>query len=153
MSNDRREVFRLLGILFSILAGAAMSVQGVMNTRLGDRIGLYESNVLVQGVAFTLSVIAMLFLGKGNFGALYDTNKIYLLGGVLGIVITVTVMLAIKRQGPTVAISIILISQLLVAALIDAFGIFDSERIPFCWQKFGGIALMVGGVLLFKWKG
>ncbi len=143
----------MLGILFSILAGAAMSVQGVMNTRLGDRIGLYESNVLVQGVAFTLSVIAMLFLGKGNFGALYDTNKIYLLGGVLGIVITVTVMLAIKRQGPTVAISIILISQLLVAALIDAFGIFDSERIPFCWQKFGGIALMVGGVLLFKWKG
>lgn len=142
----------MLGIVFSILAGAAMSVQGVMNTRLGDRVGLYESNVLVQGVAFALSVIAMLFLGKGNFGALYDANKVYLLGGVLGIVITVTVMLSIKDMGPTVAISIILISQLLVAALIDAFGLFDSERIPFCWQKYGGIALMIGGVLLFKWK-
>lgn len=140
------------GILFSILAGAAMSIQGVMNTRLSDRIGLYESNVLVQGVAFSLSVIALLFLGKGNFGALNGTNKVYLLGGILGIIITITVMLAIKGMGPTVAISVILISQLLVAALIDAFGILDSERIPFGWQKFVGITLMIGGVLLFKWK-
>jgi transporter family-2 protein len=142
----------LLGIIFSIIAGAAMSFQGVLNTRLGDRIGLYESNVLVQGVAFALSIITVLFLGKGDFSALNSTNKIYLLGGVLGIVITITVMMAIQKQGPTIAISIILISQLLVAALIDAFGIFESERIPFCWQKYGGIALMVAGVLLFKWK-
>jgi len=142
----------VLGILFGILAGAAMSFQGVMDTRLSDRIGLYESNVLVQGGAFVLSVIALLLLGKGNFGELGGTNKIYLLGGVLGIVITITVMLSIKGLGPTVAISVILISQLLVAALIDAFGILDSERIPFCWQKYSGIALMVAGVLLFRWK-
>ena len=142
----------MLGILFSILAGAAMSVQGVMNTRLSDRVGLYESSVLVQGVAFVLSVIAVLFLGKGNFGALDGTNKVYLLGGVLGVVITITVMLAIKGLGPTVAISVILISQLLVAAFIDAFGLFDSQHVPFGWQKFVGIALMIGGVLLFKWK-
>lgn len=144
--------FNLLGFIFSILAGAAMSVQGVMNTRLGDRIGLYESNVLVQGVAFALSAVALLFLGNGDYGKLGGTNKVYLLGGVLGIIITITVMLSIKRLGPTVAISTILIAQLLVAALIDAFGFFDSERIPFCWQKYGGIALMIGGVLLFKWK-
>lgn len=142
----------MLAIFFSILAGAAMSVQGVMDTRLSDRIGLYESNVLVQGMAFALSVIALLFLGNGNFGALGETNRIYLIGGALGIVITITVMLAIRGLGPTIAISVILISQLLVAALIDAFGWFDSERIPFGWQKFTGLALMVGGVLLFKWK-
>jgi bacterial/archaeal transporter family-2 protein len=153
MNADRhKEEFCLLGILFSILAGAAMSVQGVMDTRLGDRIGLYESNVLVQGVAFALSAIALIFLGKGNFGALGGTNKVYLLGGVLGIVITITVMLGIKSLGPTIAISVILISQLLVAALIDAFGIFDSQRIPFDWKKFTGITLMIGGMLLFKWK-
>ncbi|QAT49322.1 DMT family transporter [Caproiciproducens sp. NJN-50] len=142
----------MLAVLFSILAGAAMSVQGVMNTRVSDRIGLYESNALVQGVAFLLSILALLFLGKGNFAELGGVNKIYLLGGFLGIVITVTVMLAIKGLGPTVAISVILISQLVVAALIDGCGLFDTDRIPFCWQKFAGVALMIGGVLLFKWK-
>ena len=142
----------MLAVLFSILAGAAMSVQGVINTRLGDRIGLYESNVLVQGLAFLLSVLALLFLGKGSFTELAGVNKIYLLGGFLGIVITVTVMLAIKGLGPTVAISVILIAQLVVAALIDGCGWFDTDRIAFCWQKFAGVALMIGGVLLFKWK-
>ncbi|WP_411677413.1 DMT family transporter [Caproicibacter sp.] len=142
----------MLAVLFSILAGAAMSVQGVMNTRLSDRIGLYESNVLVQGIAFLLSVLVLLFLGKGNFAELGGVNRVYLLGGLLGIVITITVMLSIKGLGPTVAISIILISQLVVAALIDGCGWFDTDRIPFCWQKFAGVVLMIGGVLLFKWK-
>lgn len=142
----------MLAVLFSILAGAAMSVQGVMNTRLSDRIGLYESNVLVQGVAFLLSVLALLFLGKGDFAELSGVSKFYLLGGFLGIIITITVMLAIKGLGPTIAISIILISQLVVAALIDGCGWLDTDRIPFCWQKFAGVALMISGVLLFKWK-
>ena len=95
----------LLGILFSAIAGMAMSVQGVMNTRLGDGIG-----------------------------------------------ITLTVMLGIKSLGTTVAISIILISQLMVAALIDAFGIMGSEKIAFGWNKYVGLAVMCGGMLLFKYN-
>lgn len=140
------------GIIFSIIAGAAMSIQGVMNTRLSDKIGLYESNAFVQGTAFVLSLIAVWIMGKGSFREIANVNKLYLLGGVLGLVITVTVMLGIGKLSPTVAISVILISQLFVAALIDAFGLMDSEKIAFGWNKFVGMALMIGGVLLFKWK-
>ena len=140
------------GVIFSIIAGAAMSVQGVMNTRLSDKIGLYESNAWVQGTAFLLSLIAVWIMGKGSFKGIADVNKLYLLGGVLGLIITVTVMLGIGKLSPTVAISVILISQLFVAALIDAFGLMDSEKIVFGWNKFLGMALMIGGVLLFKWK-
>lgn len=140
----------LSGIIFAIIAGSAMSIQGVMNTRLSEKIGLYESNVIVQGTAFILALIALWIMGKGNFRALGEVNKLYLLGGVFGILITVTVMLAIGKLSPTVAISIILISQLAVAALIDAFGIMGSEKVAFSWNKYVGLALMIGGVLLFK---
>lgn len=68
----------------------------------------------------------------------------------MGLVITLTVMLGIKSLGTTVAISIILMSQLLVAALIDAFGLMGSEKIAFGWNKFVGLAVMCGGMLLFK---
>lgn len=129
-----------------------MSIQGVMNTRLSDKIGLYESNVIVQGLAFVLSLIALWILGKGNFREIYNVNKFYLLGGAIGLIITITVMLGIGKLSPTVAISVILIAQLLVAALIDAFGWMDSEKVAFGWNKFAGIALMIGGVLLFKWR-
>ncbi len=139
-----------MGFIFSIIAGAAMSIQGVMNTRLSDKIGLYESNVFVQGTAFLFSLIAVALLGKGNFKDITQVNKFYLLGGLIGLVITITVMLGVGKLGPTVAISTILISQLFVAALIDAFGIMGSEKVAFGWTKYLGIALMTAGVLIFK---
>lgn len=143
----------MLGIIMAVVAGAAMSFQGVMNTRLGDKIGLYESNVFVQGTAFVLGVIAMLILGKGDITKLMAVdNKLYLMGGVLGLVITITVMLAIGNLSPTYAISVILINQLIVAALIDALGWLGSEKVPFTWNKYAGVALMIAGVLCFKWK-
>lgn len=140
----------LLGIVFSIAAGIAMSVQGVMNTRLGEGIGSMEANAFVQGTAFALALIALIFWRQGSFTALGSVNKLYWLGGVLGIVITLTVMLGIKSLGTTVAISVILISQLLVAALIDAFGLMGSEKLAFGWNKYVGIAVMCGGMLLFR---
>ena len=139
-----------MGFIFSAIAGAAMSIQGVMNTRLSDKIGLYESNVFVQGTAFLFSLIAVWFLGKGNFKEIGQVNKFYLLGGLIGLIITITVMLGVGKLGPTIAISTILISQLLVAAIIDAFGIMGSEKMAFTWTKYVGLALMLGGVLLFK---
>mgnify|MGYP004650942115 FL=1 len=140
----------LLGIVLSIIAGMAMSVQGVMNTRLGEGIGNMEANAFVQGTAFALAMIALLFWRQGSFAALGSVSRLYWLGGALGLVITLTVMLGIKSLGTTVAISIILISQLLVAALIDAFGLMGSEKIAFGWNKFVGLAVMCGGMLLFK---
>ena len=44
----------MTGIIFSIVAGAAMSLQGVFNTRLGEKIGTYEANTFVQWTAFLL---------------------------------------------------------------------------------------------------
>ena len=142
----------MLGVIMSIIAGAAMSIQGVMNTRLSEGIGLYESNAFVQGTAFVLSIIAMLVLGNGNWKELGSVNKLYLLGGALGLVITITVMVGIKNLSPTIAISVILIAQLFVAALIDAFGLMGSEKVAFGWSKYVGLALMTGGMLLFKYK-
>ena len=127
-----------------------MSIQGVMNTRLSEKIGLYESNAYVQGTAFLISLITLIFLKNGNFSAICSVNKLYLFGGVLGIVITITVMLGVKSLGPVMAIAVILISQLFVAAIIDAFGIMDSQKVAFTWNKYAGIALMIGGVILFK---
>ena len=115
----------MIGIIMSIIAGASMSVQGVLNTRLGEKIGIFESNVLCQGIAFLLAVIVMLF-------------------------ITVTVMLGINKLSPSYAISVILVSQLLVAAIIDMFGLFGTEKVVFGISKIAGIALMIGGIFLIK---
>jgi len=141
------------GILFAILAGSAMSLQGVMNTRLSEKIGLYESNAWVQGTAFLFAIIALVFAGKGSLRTITEVeNKLYLSGGLFGIIITVTVMLSIGKLSPTVATGIILIAQLAVSALINAFGWFDSEKIAFGWRQYVGLFVMIGGIFLFRWQ-
>ena len=141
-----------MGWIFCAIAGALMSVQGVMNTRLSDKIGLFESNMYVQGTAFILSLIVMWIFGKGQLSRITGVNKGYLLGGVLGLMITITVMLGIGRVNPTMAVSTILIAQLIVAALIDGFGWMQTQKQPFQWQQLAAVALIAGGVVLFKWK-
>ena len=142
----------MLGFLCALIAGAAMSVQGVMNTRLGDKVGVLETNAFVQLVGFALALVIALCFGKGNIRMLPQSPWYSWLGGVIAPIITVTVMLSIKGLSPTVAISTILLAQLTVAALIDAFGMMGAEKLPFTWHKYVGIALMAGGVMLMKLK-
>ena len=145
-----REAYILVGFLFCILAGAAMSVQGVMNTRLNEGIGGMEATVFVQGSALLLCLAALMIWHNGSFTRLGEVPALYRLGGLLAPVITITVMLGMKQLRPTVAVSTILIAQLSTAALIDAFGLLGTEKTAPGWQMFAGLGLMVGGVILLK---
>ncbi len=140
----------MFGILISILAGAAMSVQGVMNTRLGEGIGAFEANAFVQATAAALAAAALIFHRDGSFSALGGVPWYYMLGGALGLVITLTVMLGMRVLTPATAVSIILVSQLLTAGAIDALGLMGAERVPLTWSKAAGAALMIAGVIIFK---
>lgn len=129
-----------------------MSLQGVFNTKLGDKIGVWETNTLVQLTGLILTLIITAFFGKGDFKELQHASKIYLLGGVLGVIIIFTVMMGIGSLGPTYAISIILVSQLIAAALIDCFGLFGCESVKFTLKEYIGVAIMIIGIIVFKWK-
>lgn len=142
----------MLGFLCALAAGAAMSIQGVMNTRLGDKVGVLETNAFVQLVGFVLALAVAMLFGKGNIRLLPQAPWYSWLGGVIAPIITVTVMLSIKGLSPTTAISTILLAQLTVAALIDAFGWLGAERVPFTWHKYVGVALMAAGVVMMKLK-
>lgn len=142
----------MLAILLAIISGISMTIQGVFNTRLGDKIGIWETNVLVQGSALILTLVISFIYGNGNYKAIKDVNKLYLLGGALSVIIIFTVMKSIGSMGATYAISIILIAQLLSAAIIDAFGTFGSEKIKFSLNEVLGVAIMIIGIIVFKWK-
>ena len=119
---------------------------------LSEKIGLWETTVLVQGIALICSIIISLFIRNGSYANLKNTNKYYLIGGVLGVVITYTVVKSVSLMGATLGIGIILIAQLLAAAIIDAFGLFGSDKIKFTLNNFIGIAIMIIGIVIFKWK-
>lgn len=142
----------MIGIFLSILSGICMSFQGVFNTRLSEKIGLWETNVIVQGTALIFTLIILFFGNKGNIKNIKDVNKLYLLGGLLGVIIIYTVVKGISSVGTTCAISTILIAQLLAAAAIDAFGLFGTQKIAFGLNEIVGVIIMIVGIVIFKWK-
>lgn len=142
----------MLGILFSVLAGVCMSLQGVLNTRTSEKIGLTETNIIVQLSGLALTILIFIFFSKGNLKKLETINRVYLLGGVLGVVIIYAVMIGIEKMGTTFAISTILIAQLASAAIIDAFALFGAKYAPFSLTKIIGVIVMIAGIIIFKWK-
>lgn len=142
----------MLAIIFAIISGVSMSLQGVFNTRLEEKVGTWETNVIVQGTGFLITLIILFFFGKGNLRAAKDVNKLYLLGGLLSVIIIFTVMKSIGSLGATAGIGIILIAQLATAGLIDAFGLFGTTKIPFGIREFVGIIIMLIGIVVFKWR-
>ena len=142
----------IFSIIFAIISGISMTIQGVFNTRLSDKIGLWETSVIVQGTAFIFALILSFFLKDGSYKAIKDVNKLFLLGGIIGVIITFTVVKSISSMGATLGIAIILVAQLLSAAIIDALGLFGTEKITFNLREILGVLIMLFGIILFKWK-
>jgi transporter family-2 protein len=46
---------------------------------------------------------------------------------------------------------LILISQLIIAYLIELFGFFGTEQIAFDWKKLIGVLVMIVGIIVFQW--
>lgn len=142
----------MLSIIYAIISGISMTLQGVFNTRLEEKIGTWETNVVVQGSALIITLIIVILFGKGNFKAIKEVNKLYLLGGILGVIIIFTVIRSISSMGATVGIGTILVAQLASAGIVDAFGLFGTERVSFGFREFIGISIMILGIVIFKWK-
>lgn len=144
----------MFGILISILSGALMSIQGVFNTGVTKQSGIWMASGFVQFSALLVCVVAWFLTGKeGTVASLFAIDKKYmLLGGAMGAFITYTVIKGVELLGPAKAIMFIVVSQLIVAYLIELFGLFGSEKASFDFSKLIGMALMIGGVILFKWK-
>ncbi len=141
------------GILVALLSGALMSIQGVFNTEVTKQTSLWVSTGWVQLSAFLVCVAAWIFTGRDSIGALWQVeNKYTLLGGVIGAFITITVIQSMGSLGPAKAAMLIVISQLLVAYVIELLGWFGVEKKPFTWQKVLGMVVAILGIVIFKWE-
>lgn len=142
----------MLGIIIAIISGALMSIQGVFNTSLNKQTNLWFANMYIQISAFIVCLIMWLMTNsKGNIRMLLDVkNKYVLLGGVIGAFITVTVVKSISELGTARAIMIIIISQMVVAYLIELFGLFGSKSTRFEMKNLLAIVIIIVGIVIFK---
>lgn len=143
----------MIGFFIALLSGALMSVQGVFNTQVTKTTGMWVSNGWVQLSAFVLCLAAWLVAGRDNVMTLAKVEPKYvLLGGVIGAGITWTVIKSMEQLGPAKAALLIVISQLIVAYVIELLGLFGVDKQPIEWRKIIGMVIALIGVAIFQWK-
>lgn len=143
----------MIGFLIAVISGLLMSVQGVFNTQVTRTTGMWVANAFVQFTAFLVCIAIWAVSDRTSFGTLLKVEPRYMLiGGILGAGITYTVIKAMDMMGPAKAVMMIVTAQILVAYLIELFGLFGVEKQPFSWRKVIGILLAAGGIILFKWE-
>ena len=142
----------MFGLLIALLSGALMSIQGVFNTQVTKQTGLWVSTGWVQLSAFAVCIAAWLFTGRSSVSALLEVSPKYmLLGGVIGAFITVTVIQSMSALGPARSVMLIVISQLIIAYVIELLGMFGVDKQPLEWRKVIGMAVSIAGIIIFKW--
>lgn len=142
------------GIIISLISGALMSVQGVFNTGVTKETSVWISAGFVQFTALIVCIGAWFITGReSSVSALFQVgNKYMLLGGVLGAFITYTVIMSMNSLGPAKSVMLIVTAQLVIAYLIEWMGLFGIDKVDFQWRKVIGLAVIIAGIITFKWE-
>ena len=140
------------GMFFSLLAGIFVAIQGIFNTRAGEKIGAINTAVFVHGSGLILAVMLMIFFEKVSLKGFSDINPLYLTGGIMGVIIVMSVMQSIGRIGISHTITIIVVVQLCIGFLINRFGLFGEKIIVASPGKITGLVLMIIGLIVYQMR-
>ncbi|MBO5336231.1 MAG: DMT family transporter [Lachnospiraceae bacterium] len=141
----------MIGFLIALISGALMSVQGVFNTQVTKASGIWAASAFVQFTALLVCLGAWFLTEKNSLMQVFQVQPKYmLLGGAIGAFITYTVIKSMELLGPAKAVMLIVIAQLIVAYIIELFGMFGAEKQPWEWRKALGMAIAIVGIVIFK---
>lgn len=143
----------MFGFIIALISGALMSIQGVFNTQVTKTSGIWVANTFVQFTALLVCLGAWLITDRSSFGAIMKVEPKYmLLGGAIGAFITYTVIKGMEMLGPAKAVMLIVVAQLIVAYVIELFGLFGTDKQPLEIRKVIGMVIAIAGIIIFKWK-
>ena len=139
------------GILIALLSGALMSIQGVFNTEVTRQSSIWVSAGWVQLTAFVACLVMWVLTGRPEVQGIWQVRPWYMLsGGVIGALITWTVIRSVESLGPARSALLIVVAQIAVAYGIEVFGLFGVEKSGWEWKKAIGALTAVIGIIIFR---
>lgn len=139
------------GILIALLSGALMSIQGVFNTEVTRQSSIWVSAGWVQLTAFVTCLVMWLLTGRPEVQGIWQVRPWYMLsGGVIGALITWTVIRSVESLGPARSALLTVVAQIDVAYGIEVFGLFGVEKSGWEWKKAIGALTAVIGIIIFQ---
>ena len=136
-----------------LISGLAIGVQSSLISAAGKTAGATLTGLLVNflGGAVAGLIIFVIYAKQGSApfsGINLPTFGYLFASGLLGIVIITGVAYSLPKIGIAGGLSAIIFGQMVVAVLVDTFGLAGAEQIPLSWTRVGGLVLLALGTLV-----
>jgi transporter family-2 protein len=148
-----------IAIIFPLLAfigGAMTAYQPLINAKLTQHL---DSPIWGSFISFAVGGIALFIIGLIVSGGKFTTIETEGLkwwmwtGGLLGAVFVTVAIYVVPYMGVAAMIAVMIAGQLVMAALLDHFGILSESANPLTWQKLTGLTLLcIGAMITLKYK-
>ncbi|KJE28500.1 hypothetical protein LG52_1254 [Geobacillus kaustophilus] len=138
-----------LWMLLALAAGMAVSVQAGVNGGLGKRIGVFEGAFVSFLIGTVVLFLMQLFLGKGELLAMFSVPKWQLIGGILGAFYVFVMVLIVPKIGVANSLMAVIAGQLVMSSIVDHFGLFGGQRIPFDMMRLAALGFLFLALWLF----
>jgi transporter family-2 protein len=129
------------------VSGMAGSIQVAVMGELGDRVGVAQAVAFAAGISLLCALGALLVAERSLSGIrqAVEQPKWLWLGGLMSIVIVFAITLGGSRIGTTATVGLVIAGNLVMAAVIDRFGLLGQEEIALAWPRVLGLALLAAG--------
>ncbi|MGZ7149532.1 DMT family transporter [Bacillus sp. BC08] len=138
------------GIVFAVLAGVFITLQGTFNAKLSSHIGIWSTSIITHLIGFTIATTIFLLKKEEKVTDLKRVKKIYLAAGAFGVLIICAETLAIYSLGVTLTAGTLMVAQLLTATLIEMKGLFQIKKIQMERYHIVGTIVMIIGIVVFN---
>ncbi|MES5866753.1 DMT family transporter [Bacillus cereus group sp. RP32] len=138
------------GVVFAILAGVFITLQGTFNAKLSSHIGIWSTSIITHLIGFIIATTIFLLKKEEKIADLKDVKKIYLVAGALGVLIICAETVAIHAMGVTLTAGTLMVAQLLTATLIEMKGLFQIKKIQMERYHIVGTIVMIIGIVVFN---
>ncbi|MEA1903532.1 MAG: DMT family transporter [Actinomycetota bacterium] len=140
-----------MNLLFVILIGVAGGLAGALQSQflgiMEARAGTLASVFVTYGGGGLAVGLLMLAMRGSRLSDLKDVPWWALTAGLMGLVIVATLGITVSRLGLGSGLTLFTGSTLILAAIIDHFGLFTQAR-PLDARRLAGVALVVFGTWL-----
>jgi bacterial/archaeal transporter family-2 protein len=145
----------LLSAATVVLLGAGLTTQAVVNARLGERAGHPLNAAAISFAVGLAALVAAALAARIALPAAAPLASMpwwYWTGGPLGAAYIAAAVVLAPRVGAGVFFALLVAGQLASAVLIEHFGWMGAARQPLTLPRLLGIACIVLGVALVRWK-
>ena len=139
-------------IVLVILVGAAMALQGTVNSQLRAQWDVTAATLTSALVSFVLSLAIWGLAGAPIPGRerIIGISPWLFTGGVFGTFIVFVSAIAYTRLSVAMALGLILVGQFFTALFIDATGFLGMPKVAVTPERILGFLLVVAGAILLR---